>query len=93
MIACITSSVNQLDIRYIVKLFSAISRYASISVESGKDLESFEKFKEIVTRRVAKEVEKLEFEDMLILSMPLAAEKINNENIWKRFRDLIFENQ
>ena len=34
----------------------------------------------------------MKFEDMLQWSLPLAAEQIQSEQVWKRFRDIVIEN-
>ena len=64
-----------------------------MDADSNKESQIFENFKAKVAQSLRKDVENISFADMLLLSMPLAAEQIKDEKIWKHFRNLTFENQ
>ncbi len=93
----ILSKVNEviqsLQIDEVARLFATISRYASTEQRSGLESEQFLKLKEEVAKTVDSKAQAMRFEDMLQWSLPLAAEQIKSEQVWKRFRDIVVENE
>lgn len=66
--------MQSLQIHELAKLFTIISRYASVESRSGKESEQFIKLKEEVAKHVEDKASAMQFEDMLQWSLPLAAE-------------------
>jgi hypothetical protein len=47
--------------------------------------------KQEVAKHLEDKADQLRIDDMIQWSLPLAAEQVTNQKIWKRFRDIIIE--
>lgn len=70
-----------------------MSKYKRLDNEQSQLSNIFEEFKKAVIKKLIQNHLNINFNDMIILSMPLAAEEIKDEILWKRFRDILFDFQ
>jgi hypothetical protein len=88
----VSHSLQTLSIDELAKLFATISRYASVEEQSGKESPQFAALKQEVAKHLEEKATMLSFEDMIQWSLPLAAELVANERIWRRFMEIMIHN-
>lgn len=86
-------NLPQMNIDELAKIFATISRYASTEEEGGQESIQFAKLKSEVAKNLEGKSYQLTLDDMLQWSIPLAAEEIKNEKIWRKFKDIVLEQQ
>ncbi|TNV82727.1 hypothetical protein FGO68_gene13221 [Halteria grandinella] len=89
----VTENLQSLSIDELAKLFTTISRYASQEDGTGQQSPQFQLLKKEVAKSLDDKSFHLRLSDMIRWSVPLAAEEVKNERVWKKFRDLVLENQ
>ena len=78
ILKALTNTVESMDVSQASKVFATMSRYTQSDEAKGDQLKLFDKFKVEVKKRLTDSTNKLNIHDMVILSMPLAAEEVKD---------------
>jgi len=82
--------VDKLDLSQSAPMFANLSRFFAMHSDLNED--NFSRFKHDFTMRLANEPN-LSVENVLALVIPVAAEEMNNSEVWDKFADTILSNE